>query len=141
MIPTKYPERTDNTGADWTDTFREGELFQVGSAKAHADYLIEMKAKHPIMYFLWFRWWIPSLLHDDERKQLDHYIKICRKHRHRSYWAEFAMYHPVQYLLYVLTVLFFQGFIKYLPTPVKVISRLFQSKVIGTRTREIDVNS
>ena len=124
MIPKKYPKRTDHATADWTSSWRDGELFQVGSAKAHADYLIEMRAKSPITYFLFYRWWIPTLLHEDERKCLDSYMKCCARVRHRSFWADFSLHHPVLYLLYWLFVFLFQMLVKLLTSPVKVITVL-----------------
>jgi hypothetical protein len=103
----KYPKR--QKGCYWgTDCGRAeiepGVLFQEGSAYMHAPYLLEMKAKHPIMYWLWYRWWIPSLLQPDEREQLKCSLVYYRRFKFRPYWADFALYHPVQFLVYLLLV-------------------------------------
>jgi len=136
MIPSKYPKRTDHNTADWTTHWRDGELFQVGSARAHADYLIEMKARSPVMYFLWYRWWIPSLLHEEERVQLEDYLNCCRRIRHRSYWAAFSLHHPVLFLLYFLFIFFFQITVKFLTAPIKVIGRFFKSQWTSSKSGE-----
>ena len=122
MIPTKYPKSNHNEG-HYGMEWKAGEQFSTGDAWRHACYLVEMKASHPIMYFLWFRWWIPTLLHEDEREKLDHYVKVCSQTTYRSFWAEFSMHHPVQFLLYYLAVFLFQRLIKFLTAPVKMINR------------------
>ena len=81
------------------------------------------------MYVLWFRWWIPTLLHEDERKELNHYIKISQKMKYRSFWAEFSMHHPIQFLLYYFSVFLLQGFAKFLAVPIKMIGGFAKSPI------------
>ena len=142
MNMNKYPKR--QKGCYWgTDCgrvkFEPGVLFQEGSAEVHAPYLLEMKAKHPIMYWLWYRWWIPSLLQPDERKQLKCSLVYYRKYKFRPYWADFALYHPVQFLVYLLlvyTVTLIAKFCKKLfATPIQIV---FGSSKIKTSKNGID---
>jgi hypothetical protein len=87
-------------------------LFDAGSAYLHGRYMIEMSFKHPIMYMLWYRWWVPSLLHEDERKHLRHWMDRSRKCDYRPYWAEFSMHHPIQFIVGLFLWRIFQGLIK-----------------------------
>jgi len=102
----QYPKRPvdeeDKPQNDGFDTTYIGKLFQNGSAYAHVRYMIEMSRRHPVLYWIWYRWWIPSLLHEDERKRLDHWRTLCLKYEFRPYWADFALYHPVQFLMFLL---------------------------------------
>jgi len=141
MIPTKYL-KSDKARNGWGcyHSHDDGEAFRHGSAKLHADYLTEMKARHPIMYFCWYRWWIPTLLHEDERKDLDHYMHVCRQYRHRPFWAEFSMFHPVQYLLFFLSALLFQSAIKCLTAPIKVFKRVFPPPVTEDGLKNVLLN-
>ena len=114
MIPINYSQRPQNTNEplkkedhfvyDDMAAYRSGhvrEVFDVGGAFAHADYMIQMSFKHPILYFLWYRWWAPSLLHESERKHLSFCIHDIRVYDYRPYWAEFSLYHPLQFILFL----------------------------------------
>jgi hypothetical protein len=105
-IMNKYPKRpvdeNDNPNIFSGEEWYAGYLFRCGCAHKHARYLIEMSRRHPVMYWIWYRWWIPSLLHEDEHEKLDHAMKYCKKFEFRSYWADFALYHPVQFLVFLL---------------------------------------
>lgn len=138
MIPIKHQKRPEGTtGADLTrgrEKHHTGEYFNNGAACAYARYMIEMSFKHPIMYLLFFHWWIPSLLHKDEYDGLDPrwrpgiktWVKQLRKTDYKPYWAEFSLYHPIQFLVFLLAIRIFQGIVKFLTGFIKVISR-FQS--------------
>ena len=115
QIPIKYPPRPKRTyapleneddGYRYEDMARYStgnvrQLFNAGSAYAHALYMVQMSFKHPILYFLWYRWWIPSLLHDSERKHVSLCVREFRKGEYRPYWAEFSLYHPFQFILWL----------------------------------------
>jgi hypothetical protein len=128
MISFKYPKRPNFAPNRDADRFYyhkgyRSMVFHCGSAYAHAHYLIKMSFRHPIMYFLWYRWWIPFLLQEDERNVLPQHIKTLRKEDYGPYWSEFSIHHPVQYLLFLLFILCFQFLIQLLTTPVKIILR------------------
>ena len=101
-------------------------LFDAGSAYLHGKYMIEMSFKHPIMYLLWYRWWVPSLLHEDERKRLRQWMDRSRRYDYRPYWAEFSLYHPVQFLVGLFLWRILQGIVKLATLPVKIIGGLFK---------------
>jgi len=100
----KYPKRNERCYYA-TDPGREnvepGVLFREGSAMMHAKYLVEMEARHPIMYWCWYRWWISFLLQPNERKYLAGWMKYYRQYKFSPYWADFALYHPVQFLVFL----------------------------------------
>jgi hypothetical protein len=101
----KYPKRlVDEDDHLYYHDIQPGYAFQCGCAHMHARYLIEMSRRHPIMYWVWYRWWIPSLLHEDERRLLDWKLRNCKQFEFRPYWADFALYHPVQFLVFLLLV-------------------------------------
>ena len=100
------------------------------------DYMIEMSFRHPIMYFLWYRWWIPTLMSEEYRKDFPTYMKN-RREIYVSYWAGFAQYHPVLFLWYALPVLFFQGTIKFFSASIKVIGRFFKSPITKERFDDV----
>jgi len=129
----KYPKRpVDPDYMPYNDSGnsrdRGGYLLRMGVALMHARYMIEMSRKHPVMYWLWYRWWIPSLLHEDERKRLDSWLKSLLEFEYNPYWADFSMYHPVQFLVFLLLRNSCQFFVKYLTTPIEVIGRLSRTK-------------
>ncbi len=122
MIPEKYEELEQNKSANYPNEYGERELFDHVVAYQHAKYLVDMSFRYPILYLLWFRWWVPSLLREPERKRE---IRERRLHRARyclPYWAEFSLYHPILFLVW----LFFERLIKFLARPIKVIRRLFK---------------
>ena len=106
MPPAKYPELDEIAG--YTLPFYDG------NGAEHAHYLIEMSFKRPIMYLLFYRWWVPGLLSAVERKRLEQYdFSMLR----RSYWAEFSLYHPVQFMLLLFAHRAFQFCVKFLIKP------------------------
>jgi hypothetical protein len=122
----KYPKRpVDENDHIYHHNIQPGDAFRCGCARMHARYLTEMSRRHPVMYWGWYRWWIPSLLHEDEYKELDHWLKYYRNFEFRPYWADFALYHPVQFLVYLLlmkTMKFVaKTHIKFLTTVVKAV--------------------
>jgi hypothetical protein len=124
MIPTKYPKRPEGSSdrthsEDYADDLNGDvrKVFDKGSAYKHAQYMVEMSFRHPIMYVLWYMWAIPLLLDEDEKPFLHKWIKYHRTRAFRPYWAEFALYHPVLFCLYWIGGIFFQFLIKLLTTP------------------------
>jgi len=129
----KYPKRPEDVDyMPYNDSgnsqYRGGRLFRMGVAIMHAQYMIEMSRKHPIMYWLWYRWWVPSLLHEDERKRLDSWQKVLLEFKYNPYWADFSMYHPVQFLVFLLLRNACKFFVNSLTTPIKIIGRLSWTK-------------
>ena len=139
----KYSKRPvdewDNPNDDvgMSSHWNQGHKFRCGSAIQHMRYLAEMSRRHPIMYWLWFRWWIPTLLHEDERKRLNDF---CIDHEFRPYWADFALYRPVQFLVFLFlrrcVQTFAKIYVKLLSAPIKAISRIL--KVYPSRKDNTD---
>lgn len=134
-MPTKYPE------FDYTrccGLYASPISFQDGSGACHAYYLREMSYKHPVLYYLFYRWWVPMLLTPDERMVFD---ERKSDEWERPYWAEFSLHHPVQFMLLIVVCRAFQFFskggIKLLTAPVKLIRRLFERQGFGVPDREI----
>jgi len=125
MRPTKYPRF--HTFIDAEEGLHDGNLartlFDMGSAYLHAYYMVEISFRHPVMYFLFYRWWIPFFLHKEEQKKVDKFIRYIRSVYFRPYWAEFALYHPVQYCLFWIVLSLFEFIIKLFAVPVKIIKR------------------
>jgi len=132
MIHTKYPapeypaaevlhkeEMWHEERAYGSCTMRSA--FDIGSAYEHAHYMIEMSFRHPIMYFLFYRWWVPLFLHEGQREKIVCWIEKLRKSHFRPYWAEFALRHPIQYALFWIVCAPFQFLIKFLTAPIKKI--------------------
>ena len=97
MRPTKYSESYWFRGAEeqfYENGHRMREMFDSGIAIVHAHYMVEMCFRHPVMYFLFYRWWMLWFLHENERKYIGKYIKRIRAER-LPCWAEFALYHPI----------------------------------------------
>ena len=139
-MPRKYLEREHSpcyrgdtmsreleASQDWTaQTEWRGHVFREGSGVGHACYLTEMSFKHPIMYFCFYRWWIPTLLTPNERRAFDELYQWRHRDFYRPYWAEFSSHHPVQFLLLFIVFVLFQSFIKLLTAPVKAVHRVFK---------------
>ena len=136
----KYAKRTDHQGADLSRGSTEGQtrrMFEAGTARMHAKYMIEMSFRYPIMYLLWYRWWIPSLLHEDERKRLSEWIDYSRKYEYRPYWAEFSAHHPILFVW----VLFILIVVKFLSAPIKIIGRCFKCRSVKNSSEDIEVEN
>jgi len=104
-------------------------------------YLKAMSFKHPIMYILFYRWWIPMLLSPQEREYLNgKYQEYYEDHLYfeRPYWVEFSSHHPVQFFLLYLVWLTCLGFVKLLTAPVKIVRRMFKGDVFqGVETTDV----
>jgi len=114
-MPTKYPPcispdlYVDTVqGAIQLRTFTdEGKplgYFSDGNGAEHAHYLYDLCFRHPIMYYLFYRWWVPSLLVPEERARFDEILYHMWRIQwiYTPHWAEFAKYHPVQFMLLLL---------------------------------------
>ena len=121
----------DNPNDDGLAIYNAGCKFRCGSAYEHAGYLIEMSRRHPIMYWIWYRWWVPLLLHKDERQRLDGHVESRQRFGFRPYWADFALYHPVQFLVFLLLRspclwILNQPVVVSLTAPIKIIGRVLK---------------
>ena len=112
MNLVKYPKSPETTYASGK-TNRD--YFDQGYPGVHAKYLVEMSFKHPVMYFMFYRWFIPLTLHKNDRQGLTEMVRHYRKYDYLPFWAEFSQYHPVLGMLYLI----FQGFICILTRPVQ----------------------
>ena len=125
MRPTKYPEFhyfVDVEEPNYRCGIYIREMFDSGIAIVHADYMVEMSFRHPVMYFLFYRWWILMFLHENQRKYIGKYIKRIRSKR-LPYWAEFSLYHPIQYCLFWIVISLFEFVVKLFTAPIKIIKR------------------
>jgi hypothetical protein len=116
----RYPDETpyDHGG---------GEIFWKGSSYAHAAYLVDMRLKHPILYFLWYRWWVMWLLHEDELRSLTEHMQYIHQKKYNPTWVYFSGEHPVLFLFYLLFHFTFQTMVKFFSTPRKIVNRLHSS--------------
>jgi hypothetical protein len=140
----KYPKRPvdkydDLECGQWSyyDDPVIGRRFRCGSASAHAQYLIEMSRQHPIMYWIWYRWWLPLLLHEDEYVYLSGYVKRFVREKYRPYWADFALYHPIQFVVFLFLRYAFHAIKKFMSFLIKIVG----SRLVKLRTAaKEDVN-
>jgi len=126
MRPKKYPEFHCWHG-DERACFCNGiglrDMFESGGARVHAQYMYEMSIRHPVMYFLFYRWWLFMFLHEDQKNNIAECIKYIRDNHSRPYWAEFALYHPVLYCLFWFIISIFEFVVKLFTSPIKIIKR------------------
>jgi hypothetical protein len=92
-------------------------LFADGNVYVYAVYLVRMQYKHPIWYQLWYRWWVPHLLHKEERVNLTTAIEFAKLSRPQPFWADFSLCHPFLFFL----LLFFQTLVKFFTAPRKTV--------------------
>jgi hypothetical protein len=128
MIPAKFPigenGLTKEEIVSRLDAYKRGPFhceqrdLYVGEVWAVAKYMVELKLRHPVMYCLFYRWWIPSLLPKNARKLLPYAIHATQQINFLPFWAEFAKYHPVLFAF----VFFFQFVVQFLTTPIKTIT-------------------
>ena len=73
MRPAKYSEFHHFVDVE-EHHFQSGiyirEMFDSGIAIVHAHYMVEMSFRHPVMYFLFYRWWVLWFLHENQRKYI-----------------------------------------------------------------------
>ena len=91
----------------------------------------EMRVRHPIAYYLWYKWWLPTLLTKEERERLPHAWN--ESHVVSEYWTQFALYHPFSYLV----VLLFQVVIKHVTTQVKLVGSFFKPPLPKDRIDDV----
>jgi len=88
------------------------------TAGSAADFMVKMSVKHPVAFYLWYRWWIPLLVSVEERKKIPREFCLRSSSEYGgAYWRDFALCHP----FLVLWVLLFQSVIQYLTTSVKML--------------------
>ena len=110
-----------------------GDLYSITRDNYFAEYMGEMRFRHPIMYYLWYRWWLMRLV----PPKCVPYVKksMCERNingRYRVYWAAFALHHPVLFFLWTVFRVVFQFVVKLFTLPIKVVLALkSQIVVIG----------
>jgi len=102
-----------------------GPRFHEGSGFICAEFLREMSVRHPIMYLLFYRWWIPMQLSPEEREEFDR-VREVNRYKYTAYWMEFALYHPVQFVLLRPIWIAFQPCVKLFAAPIEVVKRMFR---------------
>ena len=107
-------------------------FFVEGSGLEHAHYLYEFSFKHPILCYLFYRWWLPTLLTPEDRERFyeawyNHYMV---KELYRPYWAEFNYHHPVQFLLLFGLYSLFQFAVMSLTRLVKPVYGFFRPRCV-----------
>jgi hypothetical protein len=80
----------------------------------YAAYIAEFRLKHPVLYFMGYKWYFYWSAPRSIRKYLPKLI-VSHTGGHETYWASFAMQHPVLFLL----LSGFQFFKKNLTAPIK----------------------
>ena len=100
----------------------------------YGHYLWEFRARHPIMYYLWYRWWFMRFVPAREVSLVKGAIRDY-KGKHGTPRATFAMYHPILFFVWLVLCFLFQLAVKALTAPVKVIRAL---KVGGGETATVD---
>ena len=131
MVPIKYPKESS------LYIFPHGH--PNGMTHTLAKQMLTLWYSHPIIYLLWYRWWIPSLLHEDDRENL---IYILGGDQITApYWVEFSKFHPVQFVAILLLIIRpYQIVVKCFTTIVKKVNRIFKhlSTKNGTSNPPID---
>ena len=106
-------------------TFAEGQNEIYGRLQCYyyAEYLWEFRAKHPIMYYLWYRWWFMQFVPSREVPYVKDHMRTY-KGKHNTVYATLEMYHPVLFFKWLFLCLLFQFVVKFFTAPVKVICAL-----------------
>jgi hypothetical protein len=123
--PVNEYDRSHDSELAYLEVHGDGRRFVYGSAAAHAKYLIEMSRRHPIMYWCWYRHWMLSLLHEEEHKKIDQCMKKYLDYDYRPFWADFALYHPIQFLVFLFVRNIFQLMKKFTSFLVNVVRNRF----------------
>jgi len=96
---------------------------------SYAKYMVDFSIRHPIMYFLFYRWWLFYSMRGESREQLTKWIKHWRTcyphvgHFRMSFWAAFALYHPVLVLLWIMFRSVLQFAENFVTAPCKAVYR------------------
>jgi len=89
------------------------------SDEMYVIYMLDFKVRHPIMWLLWYRWWLlyslPKELRQERMAQLRY---CCLTHR---FGMEFAIQHPILSLVWMLIYPIFKLVVKLFTAPVKAI--------------------
>ena len=113
-------------------------MASVGSLVA---YSLEMSFRHPILYFLFYRWWVRLGCPPKYRPLLIGEYYYQRTYRYRTYWTEFSLYHPVQYMLLLFVVTVFKFLIKCLTAPIKAVYSWLRDKGLDGTPADIHGSS
>ena len=102
--------------------FREEFQDKLGVA-AYAEYMVDFRLRHPILYYLGYRWWLMRTIPPESRQLVKIVLRVYGG-REAQTWAVFAKYHPVMYLFGLLLLFIFQPLVKLFTAPVKIICAL-----------------
>ena len=91
-------------------------------------YMAEFSIRHPILYILWYKWWLMYSMPKEMRKHLPTVLRCERRRLRHPLWAEFAMHNPLLFLLWLIMYTSFQITVKVVTAPCKVAVRLFTLK-------------
>lgn len=124
MFPIKNMFPTKSKDNIYSELYGRGKGYGREAATEIYKYMFEMSQKHPIMYLLWYRWWLPTLLTDWSREYIAEAGEDLQyNYNYPVWWTGFAMYHPLQFVvLYLLFVFVFQPCKKSLSRFIKVVN-------------------
>jgi len=122
-LPLMEKECDDEPLPDFASAKR---LFGKMRENRYVSYMIEFRAKNPIMYAVFYRWW---LVRGAPKPIQEHIPRIVRVGgAYASRWPDFAMHHPVLFFLWLILFASFQFFVKLLTAPIQTIFSYFWVK-------------
>lgn len=109
---------------DYPDFNSSHHWFGIMRFVGYAAYISAFRLRHPIMYFLWYRWWLFRFTSPELRQHLAESTHDWKRPFYcftgpRNYWAAFAMYHPVVFLVRLLWLTCYQFFVQLFSAPVE----------------------
>ena len=112
------------------DLLSADELSRIVGNRDYADYLADFSFRHPVMWFLFYRWWFLLAMPKELRAPL---IRLVRSRtQNKSYirpyrWQVVLLHNPVLFLVWIVLFSGFKFLVKFLTSSSRVI-RVFRRR-------------
>jgi hypothetical protein len=83
------------------------EMFNRTDDYCYIEYMCDFRSRHPILFWLFYRWWFLLSVDKNLRQYLVKEMKLRRSPEFS--WHVYAIYHPVLFLLWLALYTVFQG--------------------------------
>jgi len=102
-----------------SDLSSAGELLDIVGPYRYARYLREFYIRHPLMWFLFYRWWFLWAAPKEMRPGLLQHIRT--DHADAPFWKDFVSHHPVLFILWLAVRTLFQLFVNIQAASLKIL--------------------
>jgi len=105
-------------------------LFDNLGEERYVEYMLDFSTKHPVFYWLFYRWWLMRAVPKELRPFIPRLIRLKREQFQYRLDHEFALKHPLLFLTKLVTYSLFKIGVKTLTASVKVLQSFRKHRVV-----------